>query len=126
MVSVFEVEIAKNLIKGLLNPKNYQRSIKEIYLELRSQFTDELKQIRVDFYETGQEIIRIVKGSFKDLSPGFRKSHNIDFELRNSSHAVFRKWKEVNEVFKEFASVKIPKYIHIVGGNGVGKSTFIQ
>lgn len=73
------MEIAKNLIKGLLSPKNYQRNIKEIYMEMRSQFTDELKQIKVDFYENNQEIIRIIKGSFKDLSPGFRKSHNIDF-----------------------------------------------
>jgi hypothetical protein len=37
-----------------------------------------MKNIRVEFYETGQEIIRIAKGSFKDLSPGYRKAHNID------------------------------------------------
>jgi ABC-type cobalamin/Fe3+-siderophores transport system ATPase subunit len=32
----------------------------------------------------------------------------------------------VNEVFKELTGAKSPKYIHVCGGNGVGKTTFIQ
>jgi len=39
---------------------------------------------------------------------------------------VFRKWKEVHETFKELVSPKTPKYLHICGGSGVGKTTFIQ
>jgi hypothetical protein len=39
------------------------------------------------------EIIKIVKGTFKDLSPGYRKTHNIDFDLKNGTTAVFRKWR---------------------------------
>ena len=49
------------------------------------------------------------KGTFKDVSPGFRKTHNIDleFEIRhNSTPVVYRKWKEINEVFQEFNSKK--------------------
>lgn len=45
------------------------------------------------------------KGKFMDLSPGFRKANNIDVEFKNTPiSCVYRKWKEITEVFKEFNS----------------------
>lgn len=62
-----------------------------------------------------------------DLSPGFRKANNIDVQFKNTQiSCVYRKWKEITEVFKEFNSKRETKYIQICGGNGIGKTTFIQ
>jgi hypothetical protein len=46
--------------------------------------------------ESSKEIIRMSKGKFMDLSPGFRKAHNIDLEWKNTdSLCIYRKWKEI-------------------------------
>ena len=39
------------------------------------------KEFTVDMRDSSKEIIRMSKGTFKDLSPGFRKTHNIDLEF---------------------------------------------
>jgi len=39
-------------------------------------------------------------GTYKDLSPGYRKTHNIDMQFKSLSHGIYRKWKEINIIFK--------------------------
>lgn len=41
-------------------------------------FNDDLKKIKVDIYENSKDIIQLIEGNFKNLSPGYRKAHNID------------------------------------------------
>jgi hypothetical protein len=118
----------QNFIRSLVNPKNYQ-NINCIYEDLSNSCYHILKEFEIKMRECSKEIIKMSKGSFKDLSPGFRKAHNIDleFEIKNSSvPCVYRKWKEINELFKEFSSKKETKFVQVCGGNGVGKTTFIQ
>ncbi len=63
------------------------------------QFSEQtlLKPFTIDIRECSKDIIKVTKGSLKDLSPRERKAHNIDFELKgNNVHCVYRKWKEIN------------------------------
>lgn len=91
----------------MINPKNYQKGIKDIYAELWHQNKQNFQNFKIELRESSKDIIKMVKGSFKDLSPSFRKTHNIDYELKgNGSSCIYRKWREINEVFKEFMNKK--------------------
>jgi len=80
-----------------LNPKNYQQGIKDIYLGLWHQNKQNFQNFKIDIRESSRDIIKLIKGSFKDLSPSFRKTHNIDCDLKSpGSTCIYRKWKEIN------------------------------
>jgi hypothetical protein len=101
LVEDTETEFAKDLIKALINPKNYQRGIKDIYSQLVEDSINFLKDFKIEMRESSKEIIRMSKGKFMDLSPGFRKAHNIDLEWKNTdSLCIYRKWKEITEICK--------------------------
>lgn len=56
-----------------------------------------LQDFKVDVRESSTEIIRMSKGKFMDLSPGFKKAHNIDLDWKyTNSLCIYRKWKEIS------------------------------
>ena len=78
----------------MINLKNYQKGIKDIYADLFHQNKQNYQNFKVDIRECSKDIIKMMKGNFKDLSPSFRKNHNIDYDLKiNGGNCIYRKWK---------------------------------
>jgi hypothetical protein len=82
-----------------MNKEWRYKELDEIDKMVKEQIQDISSQINVKIINsTKQNVIIQYKGDkYKDLSPGQRKNHNIDFSLK-SSPVILKRWKEISNV----------------------------
>lgn len=99
----------------------------DIKSDINSKYPQETKTLEIQVWSNKHEkdILNNKIGTYRDLSPGYRKTHNIDMHFK--SHGVYRKWKEINIIFKEIHhNSNEAKYFNVCGQAGAGKTVFIE
>lgn len=108
--------------------KQKRKSLYEIESDIKNLFPRETKMIEIIFRPNKhqKDILNNKMGTYKDLSPGYRKTHNIDMQFKSLSHGIYRKWKEINIIFKQIhKNIGEAKYFNVCGQAGAGKTVFI-
>ena len=100
-------------------------SITRICHQVKDACKEKHGSLKLDFIDANKDIIVSSPGTFKNLSPGIRQTHNIKMEFLSNSESVYRRWRETTEVFRELMGGAEGKCIQVCGGTGIGKSTFV-
>ena len=119
-----ELEVMKALIGGIIT-HSHSFSLTRICERVTDACKEKHSSIKVSSYDAQKDIIVSSAGTFKNLSPGIRQTHNIKMEFDSNSESIYRRWRETTEVFKELSRTGDGKCVQVCGGFGVGRSCFV-